>query len=111
MTQSALAAGYTPSMAHSASTKLEPQHNVSIKEALNAVGAHNVRLAEVIVAGLTAADPEGNVNFRERREYTKLALEAKGELKTGSTALVQINFPAGLAELFTLDAGEFGKED
>lgn len=111
MKDSALEAGYAPSVARIANSKLEPRSELRIKEALDAAGGTNDVLAGVIVAGLSASDPEGAVNWRERREYTKLCLEAKGELKTGTTALVQINFPAGLADMFTLDAGEFRKED
>lgn len=110
MKDSALAAGYAPSVANVANSKLEPRSEANIKEALAEMGATNHVLAGVIVAGLGAEDSDGKVNYRERREYTKLALEAKGELKTGSQALVQINFPAGLAEMFTLDAGEFSNE-
>lgn len=107
MKESALEAGYSASMANVAGAWIEPKHNESIKAALEASGVTNLRLAGVIEAGLSAVDTDGNVSFRERREYTKLALEAKGELKTGTQALVQINFPAGLAEMFTVDAGEY----
>jgi hypothetical protein len=103
MTQSALMAGYSPSMANIAGRAIEPKHQESIKDALNLAGATNSRLACVIVDGLSANDAEGNVNYRERREYTKLALEAKGELKSGNTVAVQINFPAGLVERWAKD--------
>ena len=112
MVQSALNAGYSPAMANIAGAQIEPKHNESIKAALHSVGVTNVRLAEVIERGLSATRPVKDVgdvvDYKERRETAKLCLEATGELKTGSTALVQINFPAGLAEMFTLDAGEFG---
>jgi hypothetical protein len=114
MVQSALNAGYSPAMANVAGAQIEPKHNESIKSALQAVGVTNVRLAEVIERGLGATkavkDVGEVVDYKERRETAKLCLEATGELKTGSTALVQINFPAGLADMFTLDAGEFSKE-
>ena len=103
MRQSALMAGYTPGQANDANKMLEPKYQESIKDALNLAGATNSRLACVIVDGLSANDAEGNVNYRERREYTKLALEAKGELKSGNTVAVQINFPAGLVERWAKD--------
>ncbi len=110
MTQAALNAGYSPSMANIAGAHIEPKAELRIKDALSAVGATNDVLAGVILAGLTAEDPAGNINYRERREYTKLALEAKGELKTGNTVAVQINFPAGLAEMLAADAAEYEPE-
>jgi hypothetical protein len=115
MSESAREAGFSPALQNQACVRIEPKHNESIKSALQAVGVTNVRLAEVIEAGLEAKkhvkDIGQVVDYKERRETAKLCLEATGELKTGTTALVQINFPAGLADMFTLDAGEFGKED
>lgn len=110
MREAALQAGYGLATANTAGARLEPKSELRIREALEAAGGTNDVLAGVIVAGLTASDPEGNVNYRERREYTKLALEAKGELKTGSTVAVQINFPSGLAEFLGEDAKEYKPE-
>lgn len=98
MTQSALAAGYSANTANQACAKLEPAHNRRIKEAIEDAGATNDVLATVIVKGLSAERADGSVDYRERREHVRLALEAKGELKTGATVAVQINLPNGFLD-------------
>lgn len=107
MSEAAREAGYSPALQNQASARIEPKHNQSIKEALEGVGVTNPILAGVILAGLTADKADGSTDYRERREYTKLALEAKGELKTGTQVAVQINFPEGLSELLQVDAVEY----
>lgn len=106
MVQSALNAGYSPAMANIAGAQIEPKHNQSIKEALQTAGVTTNRLAEVIQDGLTASKGDGSTDYKERREYTKLSLEAMGELKSGSSVAVQINFPSGLADRWALDTEE-----
>ena len=110
MSESARAAGYSPALVNQAGARLEAKSQQRIREALDAAGATNDVLAGVIVAGLSATDAEDNVNYRERREYTRLALEAKGELKSTAQVAVQINFPAGLVDMFSADANEFSGE-
>lgn len=114
MSEAAREAGYSDALINQAGARIEPKAELRIKEALNAAGATNDVLADVIVAGLTARKSvvvDKQVvevdDLRERREYAKLCLEAKGELKTGSTVAVQINFPAGLAEMLAKDAEEY----
>ena len=74
--------------AYKSGSRIEPYaKKKSIKEALEAAGITNERLAEVVVDGLGATKLAGKddqvvVDHRERREYTKLALECKGETET-----------------------------
>ena len=107
MLESAREAGYAESVARIAHAKLEPRSQANIKDALEAIGVTNHVLAGVISSGLAAERVDGSTDYRERREYTKLALEAKGELKTGTQVAVQINFPEGLSELLQVDAVEY----
>ena len=99
-------------MAHE---RVEPKARLRIKEALEAEGVSNEKIAAVIKAGMEATKLAGKddqvvTDFRERREHAKLALEATGELKAGATVAVQINFPQGLAEMFASDAAEYEAE-
>jgi len=93
MSESARLAGYSPALQNQAGAQLEPKSQLRIKEALEAAGATNDVLAGVIVNGLNALRPDATTDYRERREYAKLALEAKGELKTNTAVQVNINLP------------------
>jgi hypothetical protein len=106
MYESAKDAGYTEAIANIAGARIEPQHNMRIKEALEGVGATNVLIAERLLEGLNAERADGSTDYRERREHAKLILEAKGELKTGNTVAIQVNIPASLAELWSADKEE-----
>ena len=115
MLESALKAGYSVGSAYKAGGRIEPYAKKSIREALEAAGVTNERLAQVVVEGLDATKLAGKddqvvTDYKERREYTKLALEATGELKTGATVAVQINFPPGLADFLAVDADEYKPE-
>lgn len=110
MTQSALNAGYAPSTAHAASSLIEPGSRVRIAECLEQSGAANPQLAMAIVNALSANKAvnidgvtELHADHRIRLDAVRLALEAKGELKSGATVAVQINFPPGLAEMLAGD--------
>ena len=101
MTQAALEAGYSPSSANIASVRNETKHLQNIKEALESTGVTNNRLAVVIQDALEAnravivdKSIEYVTDHKTRLDATKLALEAKGELKSGTTVAVQINLPA-----------------
>ena len=94
MHDSAIAAGYSETVANVAGQKIETRHLKSIKEALAESGVTTNRLAKVINDGLDAKRIDDSIDYRERREYTKLSLEALGELKSGTTVAVQINLPA-----------------
>lgn len=111
MKQSAIEAGYPLSVAEKADSRIEPKAQENIKQALISKGVSNDRLAAVLERGLTATKfvkYYGEVDdFKERRETARLALECLGELKTGNTVAVQINFPAGLAEMLAKDAEEY----
>lgn len=115
MSESARAAGYSDAMINQSSRLLEPKSELRIKEALNAAGATNDVLADVLIHALTADKAlvvgksiEYVTDHKTRLEATRMALEAKGEIKSGNTVAVQINFPAGLAEMLAGDAEEYG---
>ena len=113
MQDSALQAGYKPSVARLAGEKLEPRHQARIKEALHNQGVTTNALASVIKHGLEATkvvtsptEPDREVvDYGERRQYTKLALEAMGELETKSVVAVQINLPQ-----VAMDRSTWGEE-
>lgn len=112
MTDSAIAAGYSVGAAYKAGSRIEPYAKKSIKEALEAAGVSNERLASVVLDGLSATklagkDDQEMPDYSERRQYTRLALEATEQLKQGNTVAVQINFPSGLAEMLAKDAEEY----
>lgn len=114
MSEAARAAGYSEAMINQSSRLLEPKSEQRIKEALNAAGATNDVLADVLIHALTADKAlvvgksiQYVTDHKTRLEATRMALEAKGELKTGNTVAVQINFPAGLAEMLSGDAEEY----
>lgn len=98
MQASAREAGYTESVSRIASTRLEPKAELSIRQALTEAGVTNPYLSNVIANGLTAEIAPGIPNHAERRQFTRLALEAKGELKTGSTVAVQVILPTVSAD-------------
>lgn len=114
MKQSALEAGYPLSVAEKADSRIEPKAQENIKQALISKGVSNERIADLIERGFTAIKHVKGVgivdDFKERRETARLALECLGELKTGNTVAVQINFPAGLAEMLAKDAEEYKPE-
>lgn len=101
MRQAALDAGFKPSQAQNAMQRIEPIHNIRIKEALQSSGVTTHRLAEVIKNGLEAVkvvtsptEPDREVvDYGERRQYTKLALEAMGELESKTQIAVQVVLP------------------
>ena len=98
MKQSAIQAGYSPSTANVAHNHIEPASQLRIKDALERKGVTNERLAAVIEDGLNAVDSEERPNHRIRYDFTKLALEAKGELKSGASVAIQINLPGDFLE-------------
>lgn len=111
MSESAREAGYSSALQNQAGKWIEPKAQENIKQALISKGVSNERIAAVLERGLTATKHVKDVgevdDFKERRETARLALECLGELKTGNTVAVQINFPAGLAELLAKDAEEY----
>lgn len=111
MTESALKAGYSEYTANVAGRAIEPMHQKRIKDALQHKGVTTDRIAAVLLRGLKATrpDPSGPgtvVDYKERREYSKLALEAMGEIKSGTTVAVQINLPT-----VAMDSTAWGEED
>jgi hypothetical protein len=101
MREAALKAGFTTSVANKAGERLEPPHTTRIRQALEHAGVTTNHLANVIKDGLSAVkvvtsptEPDREVtDYGERRQYTKLALEAMGELDTGTKVAVQIVLP------------------
>lgn len=110
MSEAAREAGYSPALQNQACVRIEPKSQLAIKEALLLKGVGTERIAGVIEAGLSATKPVKDFgivdDYKERREYARLSLEALGELKTSSVN-VQINFPSGLSELLQIDAQEY----
>lgn len=102
MRASALEAGYSENTANQACVKLEPGHNLRMKEAIAQANVTTSRIAQVIDRGLDATkhvkDVGEVVDYKEQREFSRLALEVMGELKTGSTVAVQINLPNGFLD-------------
>jgi hypothetical protein len=117
MKDAAIEAGFTPSTARTANSLFEPGSRIRIAEALEGAGATNPFLATAIHDALNADKAivvdktiQYVTDHRVRLDAVRLALEAKGELKTGNTVAVQINFPAGLAEMLAQDAEEYKAE-
>ena len=110
MSEAARESGYSPALVNQACNRIEPKAQLAIKDALIARGVGTDRLAEVIEKGLSATkyvkDAGTMDDYKERREYARLSLEALGELKAGSTVAVQINFPSGLAAFLEQDVAE-----
>ena len=98
MSESARLAGYSPALQNQAGARLEPKAEVRIKQALENAGITNDVLSQVILDGLKAEDADKRPNHRIRYDFTKLALEAKGELKSGASVAIQINLPGDFLE-------------
>lgn len=102
-TLAAIASGVTASNAARVGKRMEakPRIQLRIREALDRQGVNTTLLAKKIRSGLKATktiiinnSTENVIDFGERRQYTKLALEALGELETGAKVAVQIVLPA-----------------
>ena len=93
MYQSAIKAGYTSSEALNATTRVEPQRQLLIKDALPIVGATNQRVAEVIFGALQAEKTD-TADHKIRLNAARMIAEATGQIDTKATVAVQINLPA-----------------
>ena len=102
-TLAAIASGVTASNAARVAKKMEakPRIQQRIREALDREGVNTTLLAKKIKSGLDATKAiviNNNIqnvdDFSERRQYTKLALEALGELDTSTKVAVQIVLPS-----------------
>lgn len=102
MSNAAIDAGYSKSMANDAGRKLESKHQKLIRDVLPVIGAHSAHLAEVLAAGLGAKRVyqdraglhESEIpDHKERRETIKLIGQFTGELDTKTTVAVQVVLP------------------
>lgn len=102
-TMAAAIAGIKPENAYRGGKQLEqrPRVQQTFRQALEQAGVNNELIAKRIRQGLGATklitsptEPDKTVvDFAERRQYSKLALEAMGELQSKSTVAIQINLP------------------
>lgn len=99
----ALASGLSESVADKACQKLEPKAKRLISDYLEKAGATPLKAAEIIAQGLDAtkvSDGSEVVDYKERREYTKLYAELTGQLdRKSSGGGVSINISGKFAEM------------
>ena len=93
MYQSAIKAGYTSSEALNATTRVEPQRQLLIKDSLPLVGCTNIRVAETIKEALNATKQD-DADHKIRMNAARMIAELTGQIDTKATVAVQINLPA-----------------